>query len=122
MTNSGIRSTSLLTDGSERRTLSQNDLMWALLRDVSAQVPWEVDGEVQRVDPEDFKDLFTAALRKEQRWARGMHGGLVALGAHTRKMSKAELGDLIDLIYAFGAERGVVFSDLPESKTTGFVP
>lgn len=28
-----------------------------------------------------------------------------------KKMSKREMGDLIELIFAFGVDRGVVFSD-----------
>ena len=121
-TNTSTGLSSLLTGTSEHRTLNQNDLMWALLRDVSRQVPWVVNGSQEVLDAEDWKDLFTAYLRKEQRWAKGISGGMVALGCHTRKFSKAELSDLIELIYAFGAERGVTWSDVPEQKTTGLMP
>lgn len=89
-----------------RRSLDANRLLWAMLQDVSAQVEWY--GE--RLTPEEFKDLFTAALRKS-RAVPGIDGGIVMLGMRTSDMTKAEFSDLIELIRAFGAERGVRFSD-----------
>src|SRR6185312_5177119 len=67
----------------ERRTLDQNALMWAMLDDVAAQVDWYVDGADQKLDPEEWKDIFTAGLKKHQRVARGLFGGFVILGART---------------------------------------
>jgi hypothetical protein len=40
----------------------------------------------------------------------GIDGGFVVLGQSTKKMSKAELGELMELIEAFGAQRGVRFA------------
>jgi hypothetical protein len=94
-----------------KRTLEQNARMWAMLSEVSKQVQWPVDGVMQTISPEDWKEIFTASLRKEQRVSQGLSGGFVLLGARTSKMSKAELGDLMTLIEMFGAERGVVFAD-----------
>lgn len=89
------------------RTLDQNALLWALLTDIAQQVKWPVDGEMTLLSEEDWKDLFTAALRRNQRMARGIEGGVVMLGSRTSRMSKAEFSDLCELIQAFGAERGV---------------
>jgi hypothetical protein len=93
------------------RTLEQNSRMWALLTDVSRQVEWPVDGRLQRLSPAEWKDIFTAALRKGQRVAQGVDGGFVMLGASTSRMSVGEMCDLQTLIEAFGAERGVQWSD-----------
>lgn len=93
------------------RTLEQNSRMWALLTDVSRQVEWPVDGKLQRLSPAEWKDIFTAALRKGQRVAQGVDGGFVMLGASTSRMSVGEMCDLQTLIEAFGAERGVRWSD-----------
>ena len=115
MTQESGKSSTLRESILARRTLPQNDLLWKLLRQLSAQLPWEVDGKVQRVSPEDFKDVLTAGLRQEQRWARGINGGLVGLGMHTSRMTKEELSDLIELIYAFGAQHGVEWDESPNS-------
>lgn len=106
----------LVTIGQDNRTLAQNRLMWGLLNDVSKQIDWEIrEGfhtQITKLDSGSWKDLFTSALVREQREAKGIYGGVVALGASTRKMNKSQFGDLINLIYAFGNERGVIWSDL----------
>lgn len=96
---------------SQARTQLQNNLLWPLLRDVSRQVKWHVNGSLVFLEPEDWKDIFTAALRKHHRLAEGLDGGFVFLGMRTSKMSKDQMIELIELIYAFGAERGVKWSE-----------
>ena len=93
------------------RTLDQNARMWAMLEDVSKQQDWPVNGRMGKLSKEDWKDIFSAELRKEQRVAQGISGGFVLLGAHTRKMKVRELSDLIELIFAFGAEHGIIWTD-----------
>jgi hypothetical protein len=93
------------------RSLEQNSRMWALLTDVSRQVEWPVDGKMQRLSPEDWKDIFTAALRQGQRVAQGIEGGFVMLGCRTSRMKVGEMCELQDLIEAFGAERGVEWTE-----------
>lgn len=88
-----------------KRSIPQNDLLWARLTDVARQVIWH--GE--RLTPTDWKDIFTAALRKS-RVVPGLEpGSFVVLGLHTSDLSKDEMGNLLDLIDAFGAENGVDF-------------
>jgi hypothetical protein len=93
-----------------KRTMPQNDKLWACLTDVSRQVEWYG----QKLRPDDWKDMFTASLRK----ARVVPGidpdSFVLLGLHTSDMTKDEMSNLLELILAFGAERGVVFHDQPE--------
>lgn len=96
------------------RTLSQNDRLHAMITDVARQVEWH--GAKRNV--EAWKDIFTAALRSANHGldvVPGINGGFVLLGMHTSKMSKAEVGDLMTLIEAFGAERGVQFHDGDQS-------
>jgi hypothetical protein len=90
----------------ERRSLEQNDRMWAMLTDVSQQVDWHG----QRLSKEEWKDVFTAAL-KRQKVVPGLDGGFVVLGTSTRRMTVAEVSELMELIAAFGAERSVQFKD-----------
>lgn len=86
----------------DRRTGEQNALLWAMLTDVSRQVDWYG----QRLSKEEWKSVFTAAL-KRQKVVPGLDGGFVVLGTSTSKMTKAEFSDLVELMRAFGAEHGV---------------
>lgn len=94
-----------------RRTLEQNAKLWAMLGDISRQVQWPVNGVMQHLDSEDWKSLMTAAARQEVRMASGINGGVVMLGVSTKRMTVAELGDVIECMYVFGAEKDVVWSE-----------
>jgi hypothetical protein len=91
---------------SPRRTLPQNDRLWAMLTEVARQVDWYG----QKLTPDDWKDVFTASLRRAH-VVPGIDGGFVPLGMRTSDMTKEEMSDLFALIEAFGAERGVIFGD-----------
>jgi hypothetical protein len=91
-----------------RRTTDQNALMWSLLGQISKQVDWYG----QKLTSEDWKDVLTASLRRT-RVVPGIDvGTFVPLGMRTSQMTKEEISDLLELIYAFGAERGVKFREL----------
>ena len=87
------------------RSTEQNARMWALLTDVSRQVDWYG----QKLTPEEWKDVFSASLKK-QKAVPGLDGGFVILGQRTSKMSIREMSELMELIEAFGADKGVRFS------------
>ena len=91
------------------RTLDQNSLLWPLLTEVSKQVDWYGN----KLTADEWKDVFSAALKK-QKDVPGLDGGFVVCGQSTSRMSKREFSDLVELIYAFGADRGVVFSGKAE--------
>lgn len=91
------------------RTLDQNSLLWPLLTEVSKQVDWYGN----KLTADEWKDVFSAALKK-QKVVPGLDGGFIVCGQSTSRMSKREFSDLVELIYAFGAERGVVFSGQAE--------
>lgn len=76
--------------------------MWAMLGEVSRQVDWHG----QKLEPGEWKDVFSAAL-KRQKVVPGIDGGFVVLGSSTSRMSKAEMGELMTLMEAFAADRGV---------------
>jgi hypothetical protein len=90
----------------DSRSLEQNALMWSRLTELSQQVEWYG----RKLTPEDWKDMLTAGLRNAEA-VPGINGGFVVLGLHTSNMTKAEMADLLTLMEAFAAERGVVFSD-----------
>ena len=91
------------------RSLDQNSLLWPLLTEVSKQVDWYGN----KLTAGEWKDVFSASL-KRQKVVPGLDGGFVVCGQSTSRMSKREFSDLVELIYAFGAERGVVFSGQSE--------
>lgn len=87
------------------RTLEQNALMWALLSDLSKQVNWYG----QKLTSDEWKDVLSASLKK-QKVVPGIDGGFVVIGARTSQMTKREMSDMCELIYAFGAEQGVIWT------------
>ena len=96
----------VVTINEPKRNLEQNAALWAALSDISRQVEWYG----QRLTPEEWKDVFTASL-KRQKVVPGLDGGFVVCGLSTSKMGKSEFSQLLDLAYAFGAEKEVKFHD-----------
>lgn len=96
----------ILTRTEEKRSDSQNRLLWAILRDVSEQVVWYG----KKLSSDDWKQVFTAGL-KRQTAVPGIDGGFVMLGSSTSRMNKREFSDLVELIYAFGSDQQVAWSD-----------
>jgi len=95
----------------ETRSNNQNRKMWAMLNDIARQLMWPINGVQTHITPEDWKDLITAGLAKHQRIAQGIEGGVVMLGGRTSKMTKAELAELIEYIYWFGADRQITWDE-----------
>lgn len=93
-----------------KRTNDQNAKMWVLLTEISDQVLWHG----LKLSPQDWKLVFLSALNTELRIVPSIDGkGFVNLGTSSSKLSKGECSMLIELIYSFGAERGVKFGDEP---------
>lgn len=89
-----------------KRTIPQNARFWAMLSDVAAQVPWHG----LKLTADDWKLIFLDALKREVRMVPNLDGnGFVNLGRSSSDLSVAEMGDLMTLIEAFGANHGVVF-------------
>jgi hypothetical protein len=92
-----------------KRTLPQNDRMWAMLTEVATQVQWHG----KKLRPDDWKFLFMDALKREIRTVPNIDGtGFVDLGRSSSDLSKSEMGDLIELIYSFGAAHSVQFREI----------
>lgn len=94
----------VVTISEPTRTNEQNRLLWPLLTCLAKQVDWYG----QKLAPDDWKHLLTASLVK-QRAVPGIDGGFVVMGLSTSQMPKSVFSALIELIYAFGAERNVDF-------------
>lgn len=89
------------------RSLEQNSKLWPLLREISEQVDWHG----RKLDPESWKDVFSAALKKQDVVPNLDGSGFVVLGQHTSVMSIKEMSDMIELVLAFGAQHSVKFND-----------
>jgi hypothetical protein len=87
------------------RSTEQNRRLWAMLNEISQQVEWYG----HRLTPEEWKDVFSAAM-KRTKVVPGLDGGFVVCGQSTSKMTKAEMSEMQTLMEAFGAEKGVRFT------------
>lgn len=87
------------------RSLEQNAALWPALEALSNQTDWHGI----KLSAEEWKDLLSAGLVKSRVVPNIEGTGFVILGQRTSKMTKAEFSDLLDMVHAFAAERGVVF-------------
>lgn len=95
-----------------KRTAPQNARMWAMLTDVSEQLVWHG----RALSPDQWKEVFMAALEDELRTMPDLVPGidgksLVKLESRSSKLTKDEMGGLMELITAFGVGHGVQFHD-----------
>lgn len=95
----------------EKRSLDQNAKLHAMINDIAKQIEWA--GTYRSLDT--WKRLLTAA------WFRAKGENVEMLPAidghgfdivfrHTSKLTKSECADLVEFIYAWGAEKGVKFT------------
>lgn len=90
------------------RTVSQNSAQWPILEAFSKQLQWPVNGRMVNMTAEEWKDVLTAAFRKESpRLAMGLDGGVVMLGQRTSKFKVSEFSDWLEFLHAVAADRGV---------------
>jgi hypothetical protein len=91
------------------RTLPQNDRMWAMLTDIVKQGK-EIDG--RKFTTEEWKAIFLEALGHEQRFLPSLDGlRFVPLGQSSAALTIPEMTDLIEYMFAWGAENNVRWSD-----------
>jgi hypothetical protein len=88
----------------EKRSDAQNRRLWSMLADISAQVNWHG----HKLTSEEWKDVFSAAL-KRTKVVPGLDGGFVVCGQSTSRMTKAEMCELQTLMESFGAQQNVQF-------------
>jgi hypothetical protein len=95
-----------------KRTVPQNDRMWAMLTDISKQLTHQ--GRVY--SPDRWKAIFMRAMGYQMEFLPTLDGkDFFPYGFHSSDLSKSEMSDLMEFIVAEGAERGVIFHD-PETK------
>ena len=98
----------VVTISEPARSLAQNAAMWPVLEAFAAQLQWPVNGAMCDLTAEEWKDLLTAAFRRETaRIAPGLDGGMVMLGSRTKTFSKREFSELLDFLNATAIAKGV---------------
>ena len=85
-----------------KRTIPQNDRMWAMLTAISDQLVWHGT----KYPPEDWKDYFMHSL-SGARFMPHDEGGMIPIGRRTSRLTKDEHSDLTALIEAFAAKQGI---------------
>lgn len=109
-----------------KRTLDSNACMWATLADIARQVEWPHtkggEWKIGLMPSDSWKAVLTAAFEGETRMAQGIGGGTVMLGARTSQYSRRKMGELLEFVHAFGAERGVKWSARAQDEMADFGP
>lgn len=85
----------------------QNARMWAMLAELSKQVDWYG----QRLSSEEWKDVLSASLFQLTTVPSIDGRKMVLLGKATSKFTISQMSDMIEFMFAFGAEKGVTFNE-----------
>lgn len=95
-----------------KRSLPQNDRMWAMLTDIATQK--EHNG--RKYTPDQWKVLFLAACGREVQFIPSLDNKtFLPWGQSSSDLSKQEMTDLIEFIQSWAAENGVTFHDRDEA-------
>lgn len=90
-----------------KRTIPQNDKMWAMLTKLALARP---DG--RSIPPHKWKSLAMDAAGFKPEWERSLDGeSMVCVGYKSSRMGKDEMSEVIEAIYAYAATHGVELSD-----------
>lgn len=87
-----------------KRSLPQNDRMWAMLTDIAAQK--EHNG--RKYTPNHWKVIFLYAMGREVQFIPSLDGKtFIPWGQSSSDLSREEMGNLIDFMDAWCAQNGV---------------
>ena len=91
-----------------KRTLPQNDRFWAMLTDVAAHMKKLGRDHT----PDQWKVIFMAAYGHEVQFLPSLdQRTFIPLGHSSSDLSVREMTDLIEFMFAWGAENGVEFKE-----------
>lgn len=90
-----------------KRTLDQNDKMWAILTEISLACPGG-----RRLIPDDWKAVLMHSCGWEVQFLEGLDGRPFPRGLSTSKMTKSQMSDFIEYITAFAAEQGIELKEI----------
>jgi hypothetical protein len=91
------------------RSVEQNAAQWPILQAFAKQKQAVINGRMEWVSDEDWKDILTAAFNGElTRVALGLDGRMVLLGQRTSKFGKGKFSNWIEFLHATAIEMDVV--------------
>ena len=94
------------------RSSEQNSKLWAMLSDLARAKP-----EGRDYPTDVWKSLAMAMCGHKVRFEPALDGdGVVPIGFRSSRLTKEEMSDLIEQLYAYGAEHGVEWSEPAERK------
>lgn len=92
--------------GPETRSQAQNRLFWPLVADIRAQ-----NADMAKFSPDQVKLRFLNALDSEMQFLPELWGGgMFAVGQRSSTLSKRDFSLLIELVFKWGAENGIRWS------------
>lgn len=100
------------------RSLEQNAAQWPILQAFADQLQWPVNGKLEWLTADEWKDILTAAFDRETvRVAMGLDGGMVMLGKRTSQMGKKTFSEWLEFLHATAAARevDVHYREYPEA-------
>jgi hypothetical protein len=83
--------------GEPTRSLEANAAMWPILDAFAKQKQWPVNGKLEWISSEEYKDILT----------QGLDGGVVMLGKRTSKFSKKRFSEWLEFLHATAAQFGI---------------
>lgn len=95
-----------VTVGEPTRTLDQNAAQWPYLAGFAAQKQLCINGVMQWVTDDDWKDVLTGAWNGEIRMA-AFDGKVIMLPQRTSQMGKKTFSDWMEFLVAMAAQSGV---------------
>lgn len=90
------------------RNLNQNAAQWPILQAFADQLQWPINGRMEWLTPDEWKDVLTCAFKRETvRVAMGLDGGMVMLGSRTSEFSKSRFGEWLEFLHATAVDREI---------------
>ena len=95
-----------VTVGEPTRSLDQNAAQWPYLAGFAAQKQLCINGVMQHVTDDDWKDVLTGCYHGETRMA-AFDGKVIMLPQRTSQMGKKTFSDWMEFLVAMAAQSGV---------------
>lgn len=96
----------IVTVSEPSRTLEQNAAQWPILQAFADQKQLVINGKLEWVTAEDWKDVLTAVHKADMRVAV-FDGRMILLGQRTKNFSKQEFSDWLEFLHATAAQMDV---------------
>lgn len=91
-----------------KRSIPQNDRMWAMLTDVATQATHCG----RKYSPDQWKVIFMHACGREVQFIPSLDSStFIPWGQSSSDLSKDEMSQLIEFMMSWGVENGIVFHD-----------